>query len=475
MKKKVVSMVMAAAMMLSTVLLPMQTIQAADADIAGAASTQESESVMESDSFVFPDSREVSDISSGQAGRLLNGEPAGISTFSVDSVGCNLEEWNVLYITNVVRMNNGLAPLSVNAELQNAADIRKQELTTLFDHKRPNGSDCFSVLDECGVLWNTAGENIARGYTSPQDVVQAWWNSEGHRQNMLTSEFTHMAAGYQTSNGGPYWLQLFTGTCEPAEIRVDEDADYIYVLKPNQSIEETGLALETKCEHGTSYMPIINEMCTGFDSNKYQEIQTVTVSYGGLTDTFDVMVMPFEDVNPGDWFFEYVASVYQMNIMTGMQPTVFGPGVDIPRAQFATILYRMEGEPDVDYSSRFPDVPDGQFYSDPVTWAAEQGIITGYSNGNFGPNDKITREQMVVMMYRYASDYLGIDCSQRADLSGYVDASWITGFAKDAMSWAVANGIISGKDATHLSPQGYACRAECAAIIDRFVRTYFAG
>ena len=186
--------------------------------------------------------------------------------------------------------------------------------------------------------------------------------------------------------------------------------------------------------------------------------------------------LPYEDVKESDWFYNEVAYNYYEEIMTGMDPTHFGPYVVLPRAQFATILYRMNGEPDVTYTAKFPDVPAGQFYSEAVIWASQIGVVTGYTDsGYFGTNDPITREQMVTMMYRYA-DYMKYESEEPTDISKFTDADKVTEFAEKAMKWAVGNGIIEGKEnadgSYRLDPQGGTSRAECAIIIQRFMEKF---
>ena len=186
--------------------------------------------------------------------------------------------------------------------------------------------------------------------------------------------------------------------------------------------------------------------------------------------------LPYEDVTETDWFYDGAYYNYFAETMTGTDPTHFSPYEILPRAQFATILHRMEGKPAAAYTNRFPDVPDGQFYSTAVLWAADAKVVTGYTDsGYFGTNDPITREQMVVMMYRYA-DYKKYDISKTADLSSFSDAGQVSEFAETAMKWAVENGIIEGKEnedgSYRLDPQGGTSRAECAIIIQRFMETF---
>lgn len=173
------------------------------------------------------------------------------------------------------------------------------------------------------------------------------------------------------------------------------------------------------------------------------------------------------------WYQEGVDYVTGKKIMTGLREDYFGLEENLSRAQFAVILWRMENSPKVTKDNNFPDVENGTWYTDAVLWASDKGIITGYThNGYFGPADDITREQMAVMMYRYAG-YKGYSTSARVSVDSYEDGAKVSEFAKEAMSWAVANGIITGKqDGVLLDPQGNATRAECATIIMRFAKKF---
>ena len=132
-----------------------------------------------------------------------------------------------------------------------------------------------------------------------------------------------------------------------------------------------------------------------------------------------------------------------------------------------TILYRLENQPAAG-SANFTDVPAGQWYTSPIAWAAANGIVGGYGDGRFGPNDTITREQMAAILYRYAQ-FKGYDVSNTGDLSRYADASQVSDWARTAIGWANAQGLITGNTATTLNPTGSATRAEVATILMRFV------
>lgn len=174
----------------------------------------------------------------------------------------------------------------------------------------------------------------------------------------------------------------------------------------------------------------------------------------------------FIDINEGDWFEDSVQYVYDNGIMTGLDSDIFGPAESLQRSQFATIIWRMEGSPKEAYEDMYPDVPEDKFYTQAVLWGTQAGVLTGYAEGIFGPDDQITREQMVTIMFRYAK-IKGYDVSKRDDLATFPDADSVSGFAKDAVSWAVAEGLIQG-DNGKLNPLGTTNRAQAVAVIERF-------
>lgn len=180
--------------------------------------------------------------------------------------------------------------------------------------------------------------------------------------------------------------------------------------------------------------------------------------------------LPFTDVASGSWYYDSVAYVYEQGLMGGTGEGRFSPDLTTSRAMIVTILYRLEGSPAVSGGASFADVTAGQWYSDGVAWASANGIVTGYSNGSFGPDDTITREQMAAILYRYAR-YKGYDLSAQAALDGYADAAQVSAYAADAMKWAVGSGLITGTSGTTLSPAGSATRAQAAVILARFCQT----
>lgn len=205
---------------------------------------------------------------------------------------CHDYEWEVLKIVNTNRMANGLQPISTFSSIQSSCDVRAKEVATYFSHTRPNGKSCFTALDEKGIDYWTAGENIAAGYWDPASVMNGWMNSPGHRANILTSSFDHIGVGYTTGGGyGTAWVQLFIGGCSPTSIEV---AGPISSAKVGMKIEDMNLYLKINCNdstHGESYCPINSKMCSGYSQSSTKS-QQVTVNYQGLSTKFYVGPTP---------------------------------------------------------------------------------------------------------------------------------------------------------------------------------------
>ena len=179
--------------------------------------------------------------------------------------------------------------------------------------------------------------------------------------------------------------------------------------------------------------------------------------------------LPFTDVTTDHPFYEDIKYVYEKGLMQGVSEDIFQSATTTTRGMIATILYRMEGEPAVKNASSFRDVADGMYYSNAVAWAAANGIVNGYADGTFQPDQTISREQMAAILYRYAQ-YKGCDVSVGEDTNilSYTDATQVAEYAIPAFQWAVGAGIINGTTASTLSPKGSATRGQVAAILHRY-------
>ena len=185
----------------------------------------------------------------------------------------------------------------------------------------------------------------------------------------------------------------------------------------------------------------------------------------GGEDTSDMAVeSAFSDVEAGAWYAGAVEYCVESGLMNGVSGDRFDPGGTMTRSMLATVLYRASGSPAASGDAPFSDVEVDSWYGPAVLWSIQQGLFTGYGNGLFGTNDNVTREQLVVLLYRYAQ-YKGYGTSASGSLAAFVDSASVSDWATQAMSWAVANGIINGKDGARLDPQGTATRAEMAKIL----------
>ena len=176
----------------------------------------------------------------------------------------------------------------------------------------------------------------------------------------------------------------------------------------------------------------------------------------------------FTDTQP-DWFYsDPLDYCYENGIINGLNATSFGPGATLNRAQLVTMLYRHAGSPEIEGENIFNDVPEGQFYTAPVIWASVNGIVNGYEDGSFRPAAPITREQIVTMLHRYVVS-LDKDNGERNDLSAFTDLDMLHEYAREPMEWAVSNGVINGISETELGPQQNANRAQTVTILYRII------
>ena len=209
-------------------------------------------------------------------------------------------------------------------------------------------------------------------------------------------------------------------------------------------------------------------------------ISAVSGAYdaGQQTYAFDVVNgvtaiarFPFTAVAESRWSYPYIREMYEAGVIDGMTPTTFAPNATMTRAMLVSVLWRLAGEPAPKAPNTFVDVPDGAWYTDAVTWAAENGVVSGIGGSRFDPSGFVTREQTAEILYNYAHSK-GYDVSARADLTAFPDAASVSGWAEEALSWANAAGLINGtvRDGqTILDPQGSASRAQVAMILMNYV------
>lgn len=193
--------------------------------------------------------------------------------------------------------------------------------------------------------------------------------------------------------------------------------------------------------------------------------KTITTKSSSNTDNNGNLNKPnFSDVQSNTWYSDAINYVVSEGIMIGVSENSFAPNEKLSRAMLAQILYNLEDKPVVNTESIFTDVEKDTWYTDAVAWATDKGIIKGYGNGKYGPNDNITREQLAVMLYRYAGSPV-----TSGNMNGFVDANKVSDYAKDAMTWAVEQGVIRGKGENNLDPTDQASRAEVAQMFKNYL------
>lgn len=233
---------------------------------------------------------------------------------------------------------------------------------------------------------------------------------------------------------------------------------------------------------GTAYYTVDNTEPT-FDSAQYEEPFTIepdsfikVFAYSGkegmarsktVSLYYSAQGNVFDDISPDSWYTNAVDTAVSEGWMVGTAQYHFSPSLSVTRAQIVTVLYRLSGEETPEETSKFSDVPPDQWYTKAVIWAEKNGIVAGYDDGLFRPNTNVTREQTAAILLRYAN-YYGYDTSGRASINGFTDSNKVSGYAKDALSWAVDKGVFSGNTDNTLMPQSTLTRAQMASVITRF-------
>ena len=260
-------------------------------------------------------------------------------------------------------------------------------------------------------------------------------------------------SSYDTSFDGP-----------AARIRVRDRADIVCGTE----------VVDIPPEYVEPEKPPVNPPYTPNDDDDDDEpSHSSVVISGGKTDTdipdsdTPLSAGVFTDLDSGAWYYDAVSDVVDQGLMKGVSGTSFAPDQQVSRSMLATVLYRMSGETWEGDRAGFPDVEPNTWYSDAVDWANAAGVVKGYDTGLFGVNDNITREHLVTMLYRYWL-HLGGDGSVQTDLTAFADAGTVSEYAREAMAWAVAQGLIQGRPGNLLAPAEGATRAELCTILVRF-------
>lgn len=322
------------------------------------------------------------------------------------------EEWQVLRLTNRARLEQGLEPLSMFDGIHQGAGIRAQELSDRFGHTRPDGTDCFTVLEDVSLRkWRTAGENIARYQRTPGEAVTDWMESAGHRENILNGDFTHMGAGYSGDSAGG-WAQLFLGSCTRTPVEVLADPSY----PAGTEIDEMDAMLVLSCEHGTSYLPVDAGMCQGYDTQAAGE-QRVSVSCAGQQAELRLTLTPAGALAYSYTMETAAEELCQLGLLRGKGSAADG-GPDFALTEVCTrqealvLVLRLlgrEGEITAGDAAAHP-FPDVAAWAMPyVGYAYQTGMAQGTGNGSFQGAASIHPSQGVTLILRALGYQSGTD------------------------------------------------------------------
>ena len=349
-------------------------------------------------------------------------------------------------------------------------------------------------------LQGKASYSVYRVHDNKAEAMKAnpGSNEEGfHVENndmiIYAKKFSTYAIGYaessgnnnnnnnQTSGGGG---GSSTPTYPPSIVQPEHGTVTVSPKKPQKGDEvtitatpEDGYTVDTITVTDTNGQIV---EVTPNDDGTYTFVQpsgkvTITVTFRQLSGVSDCPrddscpMAPFTDTDRNAWYHDGVHYCVEQGLMSGYGNGIFGPNNSLSRGMLVQILYNLEDQPTTSGKGVFEDVPDDAWYSDAVNWAASMGIVEGYGNGMYGPDDSILREQLAAILYRYAQ-YKGYDVSVGEDtnLLSYTDASKISEYAIPAMQWACGTGVIHGVTTSTLVPEGTATRAQAATMLMRF-------
>lgn len=181
--------------------------------------------------------------------------------------------------------------------------------------------------------------------------------------------------------------------------------------------------------------------------------------------------MPFTDVPKDAWYIDGAEYVYAHYIMNGTGETTFGPNTTVSRSMIVQILHNLAGNPDVEGDTDFTDVSDDYWSAKAIAWASGNGVVNGFEDGTFRPDESMTREQMAAILQNFASQ-MGLDVSASGDLSNFTDIPEGEHWSRDALAWAYAEGLLAGTSDSTMDPAGQASRAQIAVIMTRFCEQY---
>lgn len=361
---------------------------------------------------------------------------------------------------------HGFSPFTISKTSQTVATIGTDKYTSF--------ADAVSAVPANGTIEITGGTSPYTGTANKTFTVKngtlADITVNGQTikpTESYTFKYTHSSGGSSGgSSSGKTTYKVTTsavnnGGVNASPSNAEKGATITITLSPNKGYKLDKL---TVTDGSGKSVSTVKKSDTVYTFTMPASAVTVGVSYVKATET--PSETKFNDVSANDWFASAVDYVTGKGMMNGTADNTFSPKANTTRGMVVTVLYRLENQPSTSAAS-FTDVASGAYYANAVAWANANGIVSGYGSGKFGPNDKVTREQLAAILYRYAQ-YKKYDVSGANSLDGYTDVQSVSSYAVPALQWANAAGVVTGKSGSKLDPKGNATRAEVAAMLMRF-------
>ncbi len=459
--RKIAAILIAAAMLTSLPAIPAFAQEdAPDGDIRIAfidsgISTRhiDPEKVASGKNYVFPESDTQDRIGHGTAvaSLVLGSEDQGVTGVFPDAVAVPLVVVDV-YPSGVSK-NGGTEALCaaiydavdefgcsvINVSLSAAQD--SEELRSAVQYAEDRGVQIVSAVGNDGPGGQTC-------YPAAYDTVVAVGAAEGDRQ----AKFTQPGADVVTGGVG---LTAATNRNSSTPTKVSGTSYSCPVL--------SGIVAKLMRAYPGLTLPELRDALRFLAEDIGEEGYDAFTGWGLIRADL-VIPTPFLDVPDDAWYAPGVSFAYENGMMNGTGAGKFSPDGTATRAAVITILWRMSGSPSVERELTFSDVDDAAWYAGAVRWAVSTGVMTGYSEDEFGPDDRVSREQLAVIIYRYTDASI----SEETVLERFEDLADLSDWARNGMGWAVSLGIINGTDETTLSPRSGATRAQLAAILQRY-------
>lgn len=321
-------------------------------------------------------------------------------------------------------------------------------IDTVLKAHQQHGLECYGLYTESEILIEKSAVILTYGDESEN------WSVSG--ENVTVDDSYLKVGGTVTTFGGGYYDEELDAYVSIPGVIALENAE---ILAPAGAYIYEGYGEGEVWEDQDDMIAVDME-----DPNE------PGVFYSNSATGITIAPKKYSDVPSGAWYGDAVSFADALGLFEGTSATEFSPTKTMNRAMLVSVLYRMAGSPAVNGTHGFTDVPNGQWYTDAVIWASQNGIVSGKGNGKFDPTGAVTRASFVTVLYNYSA-YMGADVSARGDLSGFADGAQVPNWAKDYVEWAVAEKLLAGttkNGSVYVNPLGVANRAQAVVLMQQF-------